>query len=127
MSIATGHDAIIRRIINEFTGGNIVLPNGPSKDLPRIVLQEAGGVQLPFGLDGKTLSYPTVLVRVETDAGNYSTEATTIVNEIVSLFQPGIPAFDDVTVDRRPDVRPALPITNGVYAVPVYVRGRYVY
>jgi hypothetical protein len=90
------------------------------------VVQEAGGRQTRFGLDGKTEAYPEVLVRVETESGEYSTEASNMVRALVGVFPRGT-RFGDYTVLDEPDVRPPLPVSDGVYAVPVYVSARVVY
>ena len=54
MSITTGQQALIRRIVTMTTSANIVLPNGAGAGLPRYVVQAAGGTQRTATLAGLT-------------------------------------------------------------------------
>lgn len=121
MSITDGHQAIIRRIVTMATSAAIALPNGPSKSLPRYVVQAAGGAQTSADMTGTTRAFPEVVVRVETHAGQYATEADAMVKALVQRFPVGA-VFDGVKIDTAPDVRPALP-GDGAFAVPVIIRG----
>lgn len=124
MSQTDGHQAIISRMIAELSGSNIVLPNGPGKSLPRYVVMEAGGRQTPATLDGTTDAYPEVVVRVETRAGVYATQNNNMVSALVDAFPLGL-QFSGMRVHRAPDVRPPLPIQDGVYSVPVIVTAQF--
>jgi hypothetical protein len=126
VSLASGHQAIISRIVAETSGTNIVLPNGPGKSLPRYVVMEAGGSQRPFGLDGRTEAFPEVVVRVETLADKYATQANTLCGDLVAMFPPGL-LFSGMQVVRAPDIRPPLPVLDGVYSVPVVIQVRFVF
>lgn len=121
MSLAIGHQKIIARLIDELpSGSNIVLPNGPRKDLPRYVVMEAAGRQRPVTLDGVSDAYPEVVVRVETQAGAYSTESSAMVQAIVDAFPLGL-HFSGMVVHEAPASRPPLPVRDAVYSVPVVV------
>lgn len=120
MSLTNGYQAIISRIVSELSGSNIVLPNGPGKPLPRYVVMEAGGRQQAATLDGISDAAPEVVVRVETVSGAYSTENNAMTQALVQAFPLGLP-FSGMKVHRPPDVRPPLPVTDGVYSVPVVV------
>ncbi|MBR9841435.1 MAG: hypothetical protein GYB50_26815 [Rhodobacteraceae bacterium] len=129
MSITTGQQALINRVVTMASPPSIVLPNGPGKGLPRFVIQTAGGSQQPSTLTGETRAFPEILVRVETNAfpeGQYLIQSDALVAALVARFPPGV-KFDGVKIDRAPDVRPPLPVTDGVYAVPVYVRGTFTF
>ncbi|HBT01653.1 MAG TPA: hypothetical protein DEB47_17755 [Citreicella sp.] len=129
MSITEGHQALIRRIVTMSGAPNIVLPGGPGKALPRIVVQVSGGSQRTMGLSGATDSTPEITVRVETaqkDAQGrdaYATANDALVAALVARFAVG-GTFDGVTIEDAPLPRPALPVTDGVYSVPVIIRGR---
>lgn len=126
MSIPDGHDAIIRRARQELSSTNFVLPNGPGASLPRYVVQEAGGRERTLGLDGATEAFPEVLFLAETEAGVYSGGTSNLVRALVQVFRPGT-RFEGCTVLVPPDVRPPLPVADGVYSVPVYVSARIVF
>jgi len=115
MSLTDGHQAIIGRIVAEAGATSVVLPNGPGKGLPRYVVQEAGGTQRPIGVDGMTDATAEVVVRVETEAGAYATEANALASALVAMFPGGL-RFDGMTVMDAPSVRPPLPVADGVYA-----------
>ena len=122
MSMTNGHQAIISRIVTMSGAPNVVLPNGPGKDCPRFVVQEAGGSQRTATVAGETDAYPEVIVRVETDTA-YATENNALVAALVARFAPGS-RFDGVTILDAPLPRAPLPVTEGVYSVPVIIRGR---
>lgn len=123
MSLTTGQQALVARIINMPGRPNVVLPNGPSADCPRYVIQKAGGAQRTAGLDGRTDGTPEIVVRVETKS-TYDVENDALVAALVARFRPG-DRFDGVTIIEAPLPRPALPPVGGVYAVPVRIRGQY--
>lgn len=124
MSITTGQTAIMTRIATMETDANIVWPDGPGAGLPRYVMQAAGGAQRTATLAGQTDADPEVVVRVETLAGTYATANTTLVAALVARFRPG-DRFGGVTILDAPSVRPPLPVIEGVYSVPVVIRGRF--
>lgn len=123
MSITTGHQALIKRIVQMSTTANIVLPNGPGKDLPRYVIQAAGGSQRTATVGGITESYPEIVVQVETGT-DYADDNDDLVADLVSLFAVNS-RFDGVTIIDAPLPRPPLPVDRGVYSVPVIIRGFY--
>lgn len=120
MSLVSGQQALIRRIVTMSTAASIVLPNGPGASLPRYVLLEAGGSQRTRTLDGVTEARPEILVRVETET-IYSTESNQLVAALVARF-PVNSSFDGVKILDAPLPRPPLPVTDGVYSVPVVIR-----
>jgi hypothetical protein len=124
MSLTDGHQAIISRIVTEASGVSVALPNGPGKSLPRYVVQEAGGSQRTTTLEGLTDAVPEVLVSVETEAGKYATQNNQLVKQLVQMFPPGL-VFGNMKVRVAPDARPPLPVSDGVYAVPVIVRAEF--
>ncbi|NDV52108.1 hypothetical protein [Salipiger sp. PrR003] len=129
MSITAGHQALIRRVVTMTDPPNIVLPNGEGKGLPRYVVQAAGGAQTPADMTGKTRAFPEIVVRVETKAwpaGQYFIESDALVAALVARFPPGA-KFDGVKIDRAPDVRPSLPVTDGVLSIPVVIRATFIF
>jgi hypothetical protein len=122
MDITDGQQALINRIVQMDNPPNIALPGGPGKNLPRYVVQAAGGSSNTFDLDGNTEDFPEIVVRVETKDGEYATENDGLVKALIGRFKPGS-QFDGVTILVPPSVRPPLP-GGGVYAVPVIIRGR---
>lgn len=121
MSITDGQRAMINRIV-ENAAVDVVLPNGPGKSCPRFVVQEAGGAQSRVGVSIMTDADPEIVVRVETDT-DYATENNALVKALVALFRPS-DEFDGVTILDAPLPRPPLPVIEGVYSVPVIIRGR---
>jgi hypothetical protein len=126
MSMTDGQQALIRRIVTMDDPPNIALPNGPGVGLPRYVIQEAGGSQNTFDMAGTVESFPEIVVRVETEDGEYATENNALVKALVARFKPGS-RFDGITILDAADPRPPLPGGGDVYAVPVIIRGRYVF
>ncbi len=127
MSITAGHQALIRRVVTMTDPPNIVLPNGPGKGLPRYVIQAAGGAQTPADMTGETRAFPEIVVRVETKAwpeGQYAIESDALVAALIARFPVGV-KFDGVKIDRAPEARTELPVIDGVYSVPVIIRGTY--
>lgn len=123
MSITTGQQALIRRIVTMTGGTNVVLPNGPDKGLPRYVVQVSGGGQRAMGLSQQTDAKPEIVVRVETVDGEYTTENDQLVAALVARFN-NCPKFDGVVIESAPQVRPPIQ-GGGVYAVPVVITGRF--
>lgn len=121
MSIVDGHDAIIRRIVAMDGAPNISLPNDIGVDVPRYVIQEAGGSVSTVTIGGITMSEPEVAVRVETENGDSTGQSGAMIRALLDLFPVNL-RFDGMKVIRSPDVRPALPGTP--YSVPVIIRVR---
>lgn len=124
--ITTGHLAIWRRIVTMATSANFIEPRGADKPCPRYALQIAGGRQEPADMTSKTRSFPEVVVRCEVAASAFATDATALVQALTARFPVGI-VFEGVKIDRAPEVRPALEAPGGVYAIPVVIRGTYVF
>lgn len=122
-SLVAGHQAMISRIVT-LASIAVVLPNGPGKPLPRYVVQEAGGSQRTSLLGGLTDADPEVVVRVEVDAGQYATQSNVLVDELAAMFPAGL-RFGGMTVLDAPMVRPPMPVSDGVYSVPVIIRARF--
>lgn len=125
MSLTTGQQALIRRVTTMSAPPNVVLPNGKGKPLPRYVVQASGGSQSTFDLSGTTDSRPEIVVRVETEADEFATENDSLVAALVARFKPG-DEFDGVEIMDAPLPRPPLE-GDGVYSVPVIIRGRYIF
>ena len=125
MGVADGHEAIVARIVDQAVI-DVALPNGTDKPLPRYVVQEAGAAQRPVGVNGQTDADCQVAVRVEVAEGTYAQNTKTYISALEAMFPPGL-LFSGVKVTRAPDVRPPLPITQGVYSVPVIVTGQVTY
>lgn len=123
MSITDGQAAIINRIVTSGMSANIVLPYGPGAECPRYVIQVSGGSQSTVTMHGHTDSNPEIVVRVET-TDEYATANDGLVSDLVAIFRPGA-KFSGVTILDAPSPRAPLPVTDGVYSVPVVVRGRY--
>jgi hypothetical protein len=125
MSLTDGQQKMINHIVTMDDPPGIALPNGPGVGLPRYVIQEAGGLQRTFDMAGTVESFPEIVVRVETEDGEYATENNALVKALVARFKPGT-RFDGVTILDPASPRPPLR-GGGVYAVPVIIRGRYVF
>ena len=123
MSMTEGQKALIGRILGMSTSASIAMPNGPSKECPRYAIQAAGGSQRTATIGGTTESNPEIVVRVETDT-DYATENDEMVAALVARF-PVNARFDGVIILDAPLPRPPLPVLDGVYSVPVIIRGRY--
>lgn len=121
MSLTDGQQALIRRIVTMTRTANVVLPNGSDEPLPRYVVQASGGSQRTVG--GRTEANPEITVRVETCSGKNATQSDELVAALVDRF-PVHARFDGVTILDAPLPRPPLPDTDGVYSVPVIIRGR---
>ena len=125
MSITTGQQALIKRIVTMTDPPNNVLQNGPGKSLPRYVVQVSGGSQRTATMAGQTDAVPEITVRVETGT-EYATDNDVLVAALVARFRPGT-RFDGVTILDAPLPRPPLPVTDGVYTVPVIIRGHFTF
>jgi hypothetical protein len=125
MSISTGQQALIRRIVTMTTDANIVLPNGSTHNLPRYVVQSSGGSQRSLGASGLTEAFPEIVVRVETVADAYATQNDQLVAALVARFSVG-DVFDGVEITEAPLPRAPLGMSE-VYSVPVIIRGRMVF
>lgn len=124
MSITDGQQALIRRIVTMTTSANIILPNGPQgASVPRYVVQVSGGGQRNRFVRGTTEARPEITVRVETLDGEYTTESDALVKSLVGRFAVGGAPFDGVKILDAPLVQPPLPATQGLYVVPVVIRG----
>lgn len=124
-TIADGHDALIRRIVEGLPSANVVTHLTPGhKDLPRYVCWPAGGLQRPLGVSGLTEAFPeiSVLIEVEPHAGQ---TAKAMLASLNALFVLG-GVYDGVTVERAPEPRPAID-DGAVYRQPVYVRGHFTF
>lgn len=130
MSITLGQQALIDRVVSMTDPPNIVLPNGEPFDLPRYVIEVAGGAQQRETVGGLTRANPEIVVRVETrivavdNTFSLTDESNALVEALVERFAVG-DRFDGVTIVEAPSPRPALPVQDGdTYSVPVVIRGR---
>ena len=121
VSVTDARAAVINRILGMTTSANIMQPNAAvTKDLPRYVIQNAGGLNQTATLCGTTRAEPEILVLVETMAGEFTTEHDAMVQALFDLF-PTTKGFDGVRLLQPLDTRP--PYVNGsIYTTPVYIR-----
>jgi len=121
MSLTDGQQILIRRLLTMPGLPNVVLPNGPGKELPRFAVQVAGGSQVTSTLQGKTDADPEIVVSVETST-EFTTENDALVAALVAHFPPGL-RTEGLTIMTAPLPRP--PVPGPAYAVPVIIRGRF--
>ncbi|MEM1371470.1 MAG: hypothetical protein AAGG72_04475 [Pseudomonadota bacterium] len=121
MSLTDGQQALID-ILRAGSSINVRYPSGPGVGLPRYVVKEAGGSQRTATIKSRTEANPEILVTVEVEAGEYATESNMHVKALRTIFAPG--QHTGVRIIDAPLPRPPLPVTDGVYSVPVIVRGR---
>lgn len=122
MSVTDGHQALIRRLVTMTTTASIALPNAPgAPGVPRYVVQEAGGGQNTYTLDGDTNARPEIVVRCEVEADTDAAAANALAKALVDRFAVGS-KFDGLTVLQAPNVRPPI-VADGIYAIPVVIRG----
>ena len=124
MSIRTGQDRLIERLVTMPDAPNIKIPEGSGVSLPRYIVQYAGGAQNTDTIDGQTEASPEILVMVETRRDQLTNKSNELIGKLYDRFVPG-DSFSGVTIRSVPDVRPPLPSDGDVYRVPVYIRGRY--
>ena len=120
MSLATGQQALIRRITASLPLVNIVLPNGQPKELPRYVIESTGGEQKAADISGTVEASVEITVRVETQKGQFASENNALVNDLVDLFQIGN-RFDGITIIEAPVLESAE--LGAIYSVPVKIKG----
>ncbi len=121
MSITDGHQLLVQHLIDMPGSTDIALPNGPGKELPRYVVEIAGGAQRTATHGGETDASPEIVVRVET-RNEYTTENDALVKALVNRFTPGT-RIGTLTILDAPLPRPPLP--GPTYSVPVIIRGSY--
>ncbi|MEL6170494.1 MAG: hypothetical protein AAFN44_03430 [Pseudomonadota bacterium] len=123
MNVMAIQDKLLARLQSMPGRPPIAYPNGPLvKDLPRIVVQYVPSAQRPFDMSGQTQVDAEINARIEVEQHTTTKKVGTIVAAIQDHFRPTT-RFDDVTIMQAPDPRPAIP-GQGVYAVPVIIRGR---
>lgn len=123
MSAVDIEQALIRRFLAMPSSYPKLRPNEAGNLTgPAYIIQVSGVDQAPMGGSKMTEAMVELTVRVDTPEGKYATLANSMVNAIVDWFQIG-DRFEGVTVTERP--RPGGPYSeNGVYSVPVSIRGR---
>lgn len=122
MDITDGHDAIIRRIVAMADGASVITPNDHKGGaLPRYIVQEAGGSQRTFGPHGETEARPEIVVRCETESDTGTLGMKALIARLYEMFPVG-ERIEDVVILDAPSPRPPLP-GDGIYAVPVLIRG----
>ena len=124
MSVIEAQNAIIAHLKSLPNRPAIAYPNGPVvKVLPRIVVSIPSASQRTVTLCGETQADAEVIARVETQGGEFVTASNEIVGAIVDRFPFG-DIGGGVTILDRP--RPATAFrADGVYYVPVLIRGRF--
>lgn len=126
MASTDGQDAIITRILSMATTANFSVPDGPKGvALPRYRISDGGNPAIPRTIDGRVQAFPEVRVMVETEEGKGGEQSKQMVQDLIDLFPQG-ERFDGVQILVPPDPRAPLQ-ANGVYAVPVFIRGRQFY
>ena len=129
MSAAKAEQALINHVVTMASVAEVVVPQGEMKGLPRYVIRAAGAGTRTFDLSGTTEADVEIVVSVETDTGQYVTESNTLSDELETRFRPGTRITHGgvtVTVLRPPETRPPI-VGDGVYSVPVIIRGRVYY
>lgn len=123
MSAVLVQQALIRRFLAMPTTKPKVLPNHAG-DITgaAYVVQVSGTAQGTLGISRLTDVTAEIAIRVDTPENRYATESDAMVDALVSWFAVGS-QFDGVTVTEAPSPRPPYN-ANGVYSVPVLVRGR---
>jgi hypothetical protein len=121
MSLTNGQQILVRRLLTMSGLPNVVLPNGPGKELPRFVVQASGGGQQTATLDGISDATPEIVVTVETDT-EFATENDALVSALVAHFPPGL-RVEGLTITDAPLPRP--PVPSVAYSVPVIIRGAF--
>ncbi|WP_422073872.1 hypothetical protein [Tranquillimonas rosea] len=121
MSLAAGQLALMKRVATMPDAPNVVWPNGEPADLPRLVMQPSGGGQSVATISGVTDATPEIVVRVETESGQFTGASDALVAALMDRFKPG-DRFDGVRIIAAP--QPRAPIEGTPYVVPVVIRGR---
>lgn len=122
-SIVDAQNALIARLKAMPGAPSIVEPNdAEGADLPRIVVQVVAPRQSPFDATGNTLADAEINARIEVEDGNFTGASDILVAAIQSQFRPGT-QFDGVTIITAPQPSISYQI-DGVYHVPVTIRGR---
>lgn len=91
--------------------------------LPRIVIQIPSPAQATATLSGQTQGEAFVVARIETQMGEFSTEADQIAQNIEDWFPVGL-LIDGVKIEQSPRCGGKYS-ENGVLHFPVTIRGRY--
>lgn len=123
MSVIDIEQALIRRFLAMPTSYKRLRPNEAGNiTAPAYVIQVSAASQVTMGMSPLTEAMGEIVVRVDTPENQYATLSNQMVQAIVDWFKIG-DRFDGVTVTERPSPRPPFS-ENGVYSVPVIVRGR---
>lgn len=125
MSATTAQNALIQRLQTMPDRPAIAYPNGPHVELPRIVIEVPGAAQRGFGTDGSTLSVAEIVARVEIEANALDAGATAITDGIVAHFPPGL-SLAGAQIREAPQSR-ARYTADGVYHIPVVIRGEIIF
>lgn len=123
MSATLAQDALLKRLMSMPDRPSIAYPNGLNVEPPRIVVEFPAASQNTSELGGLTQGTAEMIARVETKDGELDTEAKSIATQIVEHFPVGLET-DLVTIVQAPSPRTAYQ-ADGVYHIPVIVRGRY--
>ncbi|MEO0721950.1 MAG: hypothetical protein AAFY43_07345 [Pseudomonadota bacterium] len=125
MSITTGQNALINHFLGMSPSEGVVLPNdrGLPAPPPRYVVQVTAGSQQTLDFDGQVDARPEIVIRVDVDADTGVSQSQAMVDALVSRFAVNT-KIGDVLISQ-----PAFPqgplSANGVYSIPVIIRGRY--
>lgn len=123
MSAIDIEEALIRRFLAMPTSYQRLRPNEAGNLTgPAYVIEVSGTAQATLGMSRMTEGNVEIMIRVDTPENQYATLAGQMVRAIVDHFQIG-DRFDGVTITERPTPRTPYK-ANGVYSVPVLVRGR---
>ena len=124
MSATLAQDALIARLKAMPGRPTLAYPNGPQVSvLPRIVVDVPSASERAVGVSSITQGDAEIIARVETLDGQLDTEAKNIVQAIVDRFPVGL-RTECVTITQAPTPR-ARYSADGVYHIPVIIRGRY--
>ena len=124
MNLIEAEDVLIERLIATPDAPSIVLPDDSQLlAAPRWVVQRSSPNHTANGLDGAVEGRAELLVRVETERGQFSQSNNELVVLLVQRFAVGL-SIGGVSIKEPPDIRPSL-VESGLLVTPVIIRGRF--
>lgn len=114
---------LIRHVAEMAVRPPIVFPNmADTPPPPRFVVQISASAQSTMGISRTTDATAEIVVLVQTEEGESAVPNDDLVNLLIDRFPLGA-NVEDVFIQEAPLPRPPL-IGDGVYSVPVIIRGR---
>lgn len=129
MNYTEAEQAIIAAVAGIVGAPPIAYPDAAQPPaLPRWVVQTATNSGRPVTYDGLTSGQTEILVRVETQDGDYARENTKYLSLLLDAFpaQRRLATYSgaEVLITQAPEPRPPI-VGGGVYSRPVYIRGAF--